>query len=275
MPDEGATTEAGAFNPTSVSSILGCMTADTSEPVARPFSGARIGAAARKVRHTLTDLILLPQCLACDRRVAGDGALCPDCWSALRLIERPYCERLGTPFPYDLGAGVESAEAIAEPPPFRRCRAVAAFDDVARRLVHGLKYRDRLELAIWMGEWMARAGSELTAAADLVVPVPMHRRRLWLRRFNQSASLAAAVAERCGTPLSTEALLRAKPTRQQVGLTANERQRNVSGAFKVPDEQRLAVAGPCQLVAVGARIGADPDSRFRSILCQADQGGTL
>jgi len=219
------------------------MAADTSEPLAKPSPGARIGAAAGALRHALTDLILPPQCLACDRQVAGDGALCPECWSALRLIERPYCERLGTPFPYDLGAGAESAEAIADPPPFRRCRAVAAFDDVARRLVHGLKYRDRLELAAWMGEWMARAGAEVVAEADLVVPVPMHRRRLWLRRFNQSASLAAAVAERCGKPLSTDALLRVKPTRQQVGLTANERARNVSGALKVPDDRRLKVAG--------------------------------
>lgn len=159
------------------------------------------------------------------------------------MIERPYCERLGTPFPYDMGDGAESPEAIADPPPFRRCRAVAAFDDVARRLVHGLKYRDRLELATWMGEWMVRAGAELVADADLVVPVPMHRRRLWLRRFNQSANLAAAAASASGKPWATAALLRTRPTRQQVGLTAGERDRNVRGAFKVPDDQRLGVAG--------------------------------
>lgn len=219
------------------------MTSDTAEHAPSRLSPARLAAAVRASRHALTDLVLPPQCLACDRRVAGDGGLCPACWSALRLIERPYCERLGTPFPYDMGAGAESAEAIADPPPFRRCRAVAAFDDVARRLVHGLKYRDRLELATWMGEWMARAGAELVGEADLVVPVPMHGRRLWSRRFNQSASLAAAVAAIAGKPLSTAALLRVKPTRQQVGLTATERDRNVRGAFKVDDDQRLAVAG--------------------------------
>ena len=243
LPDGREYLKAERFNPTPVSSILGCMTADASEPLAKTSSAERMAAAARAAGHALTDLVLPPQCLACDRQVAGDGALCPDCWSALRLIERPYCERLGTPFPYDMGAGAESPEAIADPPPFGRCRAVAAFDDVARRLVHGLKYRDRLELAAWMGEWMARAGAELVVEADLVVPVPMHRRRLWLRRFNQSASLAAAVAERCGKPLSTDALQRIKPTRQQVGLSANERDRNVRGAFKVPDDHRLAVAG--------------------------------
>jgi ComF family protein len=219
------------------------MTSDTADLSARPPSGQRLGTAARAAGRALTDLILPPQCLACDRGVGGDGGLCPSCWSALRLIERPYCERLGTPFPYDMGAGAESAEAIAEPPPFRRCRAVAAYDDVARRLVHGLKYRDRLELAGRMGAWMARAGAELVGDADLVVPVPMHRWRLWSRRFNQSASLAAAVAATGGKPLSTAALVRVKATRQQVGLTAAERDRNVRGAFRVPDGERLAVAG--------------------------------
>jgi len=220
------------------------MTSDTAELSVRPPpSAARFAVAARAAGHALTDLILPPQCLACDRRVAGDGSLCPECWSALRLIERPFCERLGTPFPYDIGEGAESAEAIADPPPFRRCRAVAAYDDVARRLVHGLKYRDRLELAGWMGAWMARAGAGLIGDADLVVPVPMHRRRLWSRRFNQSASLAAAVAAIAGKPLATAALVRVRPTRQQVGLSAAERDRNVRGAFKVPDDRRLAVAG--------------------------------
>ena len=101
----------------------------------------RLRAAAVAGLRALVDLVLPPQCLACTRPVGVEGGLCPACWSRLRLIERPYCARLGTPFAYDLGEGALSAEAIADPPPFERCRAVAAFDDVARNLVHGLKYR--------------------------------------------------------------------------------------------------------------------------------------
>jgi ComF family protein len=191
----------------------------------------------------LIDLVLPPQCLACARPVTREGALCAGCWSKLRLIERPYCEQLGTPFAYDLGAGALSAEAIADPPPFGRCRAVAAFDDIARQLVHGLKYRDRLELAHWMADWMRRAGADLLAEADIIVPVPMHRRRLWSRRFNQSAALARAIAVKSDRPAGLTALERVRPTRQQVGLTANERDKNVRGAFRVPEGERLAVAG--------------------------------
>jgi ComF family protein len=214
---------------------------DNSLPSRSPWQALR--AAGAGLGQALVDLVLPPQCLACAHPIGREGALCAGCWSRLRLIERPFCERLGIPFAYDLGAGALSAEAIADPPPFGRCRAAAAFDDIARQLVHGLKYRDRLELAGWMADWMARAGADVLAEADIIVPVPMHRRRLWSRRFNQSAALANTIAARSGKPAVLSAVQRVRPTRQQVGLTAGERDKNVRGAFRVPDSERLAVAG--------------------------------
>lgn len=206
-------------------------------------AAARVASAARALARRLIDLALPPQCLACHRPVAEMGTLCPACWSRLKFIERPYCERLGVPFAYDLGPGALSAEAIADPPPFDRARAVAVYDDVARRLVHGLKYRDRLELARWMAHWMARAGGDLIAKADVVVPVPLHRRRLWWRRFNQSALLGQVLAEQAGKPVADDALVRIRATAQQVGLSAEERDRNVRGAFRVTAEGKRAIAG--------------------------------
>jgi ComF family protein len=195
---------------------------------------ARVRAAVAGLVRQATDIALPPQCLSCDAPLAGHGALCPTCWGKLRLIEKPYCARLGIPFAYDLGPGALSAEAIADPPPFDRCRAVAAFDDVARTLVHGLKYRDHLELAGAMGEWMARAGADLVASADVIVPVPLHARRLWWRRYNQSALLAQRIAAAGGKAVAPLALMRIRPTAQQVGLSSSERDKNVRGAFRVP-----------------------------------------
>jgi ComF family protein len=200
----------------------------------------------RDVKSTViaaADLALPPQCLACDRPIARQGGLCAVCWGGLRLIEKPYCARLGTPFAYDLGPGALSAEAIAAPPPFDRCRAVAHFDEAARKLVHWLKYRDRLELAGWMGGWMARAGAELLAEADLVAPVPLHRWRLWGRRYNQSALLARAIADVSRKPYAPLLLARIRATAQQVGLSARERDENVRGAFHVLPAMRPVVAG--------------------------------
>jgi ComF family protein len=120
---------------------------------------------------------------------------------------------------------------------------VAAFDDVSRRLVHGLKYRDQLDLSAWMARWMERAGSELIADADLVVPVPLHRRRLWWRRFNQSASLAQHIAASAEKPFAVRVLSRVRKTRQQVGLSGRERDRNVRGAFRVAEDGKPAISG--------------------------------
>ena len=219
------------------------MDGDTAIISERGLALARIGTVGRGLFRRALDLAVPPRCLSCEGRVASEGSLCARCWAKIRLIEPPYCARLGIPFAYDLGAGALSAEAIADPPPFDRCRAAAAFDDVARSLVHGLKYRDRLDLAAWMAEWMARAGAELIAEADIVVPVPLHRRRLWWRRFNQSVMLGRGVAERTGKRLAPMALARVRPTRQQVGLSAGERDKNVRGAFRVPVEERAAIAG--------------------------------
>lgn len=206
-----------------------------------PIARLRGGAAA--ILRGALDLALPPQCLSCAMPVTSAGSLCPGCWSRLRLIETPYCARLGIPFTYDIGAGALSAEAIADPPPFDRCRAVATYDDVARQLVHGLKYRDRLDLSRWMGRWMRRAGDEIIADADVIVAVPLHRRRLWWRRYNQSALLAGAVAAAAGKPLAAGALIRVRATEQQVGLTADQRDRNVRGAFQVPAAEKIAIAG--------------------------------
>jgi hypothetical protein len=102
-----------------------------------------------------------PLCAACRQPVGSGRGLCAACWSKVSFIAPPYCERLGIPFGYDPGPGILSMEAIADPPSYGRARAAVRFDDVARDLVHALKYGDRLDLATTVGQWMARAGREL------------------------------------------------------------------------------------------------------------------
>lgn len=207
-----------------------------------PVQIKRAADTVRAVLRTALDLALPPLCPACREPVEGQ-ALCPACWSKLSFITRPYCERLGIPFVYDPGPGILSMEAIADPPAYQRARAAVRFDEILRALVHALKYSDRLDLAPMMGRWISHAGRELLAEADALVPVPLHWRRLWTRRFNQSAMLAAAISAQSGVPIATGVLKRVKPTAQQVGLSRTKRAANVQGAFRVPPEARGAVAG--------------------------------
>lgn len=209
------------------------------------LAGATQGAGhmARVAARMVLDLALPPTCIACRTIVSTPGSLCGACWSCMVLVERPFCERLGTPFPFEAGENRLSAEAVMEPPAYDRARAATVFGPVSQDLVHGLKYGDRLDLAVPMARMMARAGGELLAQADLLIPVPLHRFRLWRRRFNQAAMLARAISRTSGVAVQTDALARIRATTSQVSLSRAERRANVAGAFAVPERKQAEIAG--------------------------------
>ncbi|MBO6717599.1 MAG: ComF family protein [Rhizobiaceae bacterium] len=188
-------------------------------------------------------LLFPPACPGCRRHVREPGTLCSRCWHEVRFIEPPLCAILGTPFAYEVGDDAVSPAALADPPVFSRARAAVAYSGIARQLVQNLKYRDRTDLAPWMARWMIRAGRELLRDAEIVVPVPLHRRRFFSRRFNQSAELARHVSHLSAVSFVPDAVERVKKTQQQVGLRASEREANMRGAFRVPDRQKTEVTG--------------------------------
>lgn len=228
---------------------------------------ARTGAILRAGARFALDLALPSLCPVCRQPLAEQGGLCASCWSKLCFITRPYCERLGIPFAYDPGPGILSMQAIADPPAYERARAAVCYDGVSRVLIHGLKYSDRLDLAPLLGRWMAQAGRELLAEADALVPVPLHWRRLWARRFNQSAALAKVISAASGVEVAYTALARVKSTAQQVGLSRSERALNVQGAFRVPERATAAVTGR-RLILVDDVLtsGATIDACSRALL---------
>jgi ComF family protein len=114
---------------------------------------------------------------------------------------------------------------------------------------------------------MARAGRELLDGADALIPVPLHWRRLWARRFNQSAALAGEISKASGVPTLPNALRRARATVQQVGLTKAQRAENVQGAFQVPAEAKGAIAGRrVILIDDVLTSGATADTCARALL---------
>src|SRR4249919_4269090 len=125
----------------------------------------------RHAARLALDIALPTLCVACREPVDGEG-VCAECWAKLSFIAPPFCPRLGIPFVYDPGPDMLSMEVIANPPAYQRARAAVRYDDVARTLVHALKYQDRTDLAPAMGRWMARAGQELLGEADVLIPVP-------------------------------------------------------------------------------------------------------
>jgi len=207
-------------------------------------TGMQMGQAlAKHLWRGFVDVVTPPRCLACHTLVREPSSLCAICWPLLKQIDEPVCAVLGTPFAYDEGEGTVSPAAIANPPAWDRSRAAVVFDDASRKLVHGLKYHDTQEAGLLMARMMARAGRTLLDETELILPVPLHRFRLWQRRFNQSAYLAQRLSLWSGKPWKGDMLLRSKATKAQVGLDGAERRKNLKGAFSVPLEKQPGIAG--------------------------------
>jgi ComF family protein len=239
-----------------------------SRSFAAPFRGAlKLGRRAwGYATRAALDIALPTLCVACREPVAGEG-VCATCWARLSFIAPPYCPRLGIPFVYDPGPGILSMQAIADPPAYQRARAAVRYDEVAKTLVHALKYHDRTDLAPSMGHWMARAGRDLLDGADVLVPVPLHWRRGFSRRFNQSGALARSISRHSGVAVSRDALRRIRPTEHQIGLSRSERASNVQGAFKVATERRGEIQGRrVILVDDVLTSGATTDACARALL---------
>src|ERR1700761_7442114 len=220
------------------------------------------------------DIALPTLCVACRDPVDGEG-ICASCWSKMSFIAPPYCPRLGIPFVYDPGPDMLSMEAIANPPAYARARAAVRYDDVARTLVHALKYQDRTDLAPAMGRWMTRAGRELLDGADMLIPVPLHWRRGWHRRYNQSGALARIIARHSGVMLRGDILQRARATEQQVGLSRPQRASNVQGAFKVSADRQSEISGRRvilidDVLTSGATLDACSRALLRAKAAQVD-----
>jgi ComF family protein len=171
--------------------------------------------------------------------------------------------------PFDTGGVMVSAAATADPPPYARARAVASYAGVMRDLIHGFKFRDRHDVRRLFGRWLAEAGAELVAESEIVVPVPLGRWRLVLRRFNQAAILAREVARLTGLAYEPQVLERRRATRAQVGLTRSQRRENVAGAFAVPPSRRAVIRGRSVLlvddvITTGATVGACAEALKRA-----------
>lgn len=202
---------------------------------------------AANVGKLALNALLPPRCLACGAIVGDDGGLCAACWSSIAFIAEPICDCCGAPLPYAAPAdsvdGALCAECVARRPLYARARAALVYDDASKSLLLGFKHADRLHAAGAFSAWMLRAGGDLLGDADLLVPIPLHRRRLFLRRYNQAAVLALALGRLIGKPAAVNALERRRATPPQGRLGREARRRNVAGAFAVTAAGRRAVAG--------------------------------
>jgi ComF family protein len=236
------------------------------------LTGGRLSRALRPLGWLL-DTVLPRRCLGCGELVEGEGALCAACWPRLHFLAPPLCACCGFPFEFDPGVDEPfCAACTAKPPPWRRARAVFVYDEASRGLILDFKHGDRIWASPAFGLWLARAGGELVADADLVAPVPLHRTRLFARRYNQSALLARAVARRCGLPVVPDLLVRRRATPSQGRLSPSARRRNVRGAFALRPSRRDSIAGRRVLLIDDVLTTGAPVCACARVLLRAGAG---
>lgn len=184
----------------------------------------------------------------CTEVVSAKGQLCQACWERVEFIAQPLCEACGYPFEFEDASAPDGEGALCgacarETPMFRRARAVMRYDEDSRGLILGFKHGDRLHGAEAYGRWLARAGADLLADADLIAPVPLHWRRRVARRYNQAALLALATGRQTGVPVAPDLLRRTRATASQGQLNRAARAKNVRGAFALNPVHADAVKG--------------------------------
>jgi ComF family protein len=180
-----------------------------------------------------------PQCLACGAETSADFALCGACWRETPFISGLVCDVCGVPLPgQDTTETAHCDACIAAPRPWGQGRAPLVYDGTARRLILALKHGDRHDIVAPLARWMAQSGRKLCDNDTLIAPVPLHARRLFSRRFNQSALLATQIARDLGLPICPDLLRRHRATRLQEGMTREQRFENLQAAFSVPQNRR-------------------------------------
>ncbi len=188
------------------------------------------------------NFILPPLCLICEEPVGSVSTLCPDCWKKLRFIDPPFCFRCGMPFDFPVGEGTLCGACLAETPPYETARAAMLYDDASRKLIIGFKH-DRTHGIKALAAWMQRAGSAALRESDVLIPVPLHRWRLFQRRYNQSALLALELGRLADKPVWLTVLQRIRDTPSQGHRKRKERRVNVHGAFAVMEKDNGRLAG--------------------------------
>lgn len=184
----------------------------------------------RSVGQALLNALLPHRCLRCGTTVGSAPGLCAECYPLIRFVAGEGCHCCGAPVS---APGLLCGACLAHPPAYDGARSALLYDRNSRDLVLRFKHADATHMAPVLAAWLHRAGRDILEGADALVPVPLHWRRLFSRRYNQSALLARQVSRRTGIPCEMGLLHRVLNTQPQGYMRRNARQENVRRAFVV------------------------------------------
>lgn len=194
-------------------------------------------------QEIILQIIFPPKCMACDVYVAKVGSICPDCFMQMQILHAPECSSCGEPFAYEVSYGedVKCDACTVHPPEYDCAKALWAYDDLSGKIIKRFKFGDKSEFAPYLSQLLTGRGSELLAMADLIAPVPLHAKRLRLRRYNQAALLCKYVGFE--DKIALDLLRRIKYSVPQTELPFAKRQDNVKGIFALNQKYQNQIQG--------------------------------
>lgn len=191
----------------------------------------------------VADLLFPPRCPLCGEGLAAQSGLCAACWNELAIPGEPSCPMCQRPLGDGMAAGTVCAPCLADPPRHDGIAAGTLYNDASRKLILALKHGHRIALAPLLARLMLAQLPEEIGPGWAVVPVPLHRWRLWRRGFNQAALLAGELARARGAELLVDGLVRRKQTPTLGGLGKAARARALSGAIALSPSREAAIRG--------------------------------
>jgi ComF family protein len=185
----------------------------------------------------ILNLILPPRCFNCGEILSENHSLCPTCWNSCVFISPPWCNLCGWPFPYEVPDKYLCPHCFRLPPEYVQCRSALAYQEGSRPFILKFKQGDGTHLAPGLAKIMLRVGNDILSRSDLLIPVPLHWKRLFLRQYNQASLLSTHLSELTGVPTHTGILKRIRSTSKQGHKSYKERHVNVKGAFMIPPDK--------------------------------------
>lgn len=196
------------------------------------------------ILNQIIDTILPARCIVTGDLVDQQGMMSPEAWRTLNFIAEPQCHRCGFPFDFDDGSAKEGnicAACHKIPPPYNFARSALVYDDVSRHIILGFKHGDQTHAVTSFMPWLLRAGDEILAQSDYLVPVPLHRWRILRRRYNQAGLITKFLSKETKIPAFLDLIERQRATVTQGHLNVKERQRNIKNAFVIPEAYKLKI----------------------------------
>lgn len=200
----------------------------------------------KQAANAVLDYALPPRCPGCGVIVGQVDAFCGECWSEMRFLSDPCCTSCGLPFDFEEADALQCGACHADPPPWISARAALAYGTVSSHVATRLKYARRTGLAKLMARHMAaRIPAEVLAAGEdaLIIPVPLHRWRIWGRGFNQAALIARHLSYNTGLAHDPLLLRRTRATRPLRDMGPRQRDREVRSAFAIAPSRQEGLRG--------------------------------